>query len=165
MVIPFSFTFKSPSLHKYASSSSLSKSSKFWILHFLMKWCKLHLVVKLLSKPYVTFFRRFFLFQVRTTNVNINYDFILSKSLNSSNLDVNLANIWYPDYQNKKQSLSMLNSCKGFLLCIKWTMIWYLENELRTKLNLCMLLQANKKILWKNQIRIQNKAAVLRQQW
>ena len=34
--------------------------------------------------------------------------------------------------------------------------MWYPDNQLRKKLNLCMLLQANKNILCKNQIRIQN---------
>ena len=91
-----------------------------------------------------------------TTNVHINYDFILSKSLNSPNLYINWANMWYPDYQNKKLNLCMLNSFKGFHLCIKWPIMWYLDNQLRKKLNLCMLLQADKNILCKNQTRIQN---------
>ena len=51
MVIPFSFTFKSPALYKYASASS--KSSKFLILQFLVKCCKLHSVFKILSKSYM----------------------------------------------------------------------------------------------------------------
>ena len=34
--------------------------------------------------------------------------------------------------------------------------MWYLDDQLRRKLNLCMLLPANKNILCKNQIRIQN---------
>ena len=34
--------------------------------------------------------------------------------------------------------------------------MWYPDNQLRKKLNLSMLLQANKNILCKNQIRIQN---------
>ena len=34
--------------------------------------------------------------------------------------------------------------------------MWYPDNQLRKKLNLCMILQANKNILCKNQIRIQN---------
>ena len=34
--------------------------------------------------------------------------------------------------------------------------MWYPDNQLRKKLNLCMLLQANKNILCKNQIKIQN---------
>ena len=33
--------------------------------------------------------------------------------------------------------------------------MWYPDNQLRKKLNLCILLQANEKILCKNQIRIQ----------
>ena len=77
-------------------------------------------------------------------------------SLDSPNLYINWANMWYPDYQNKKLSLCILNSFKSFHLCIKWVIIWYPDNQLRTKLNLCMLLQANKNILCKNQIRIQN---------
>ena len=34
--------------------------------------------------------------------------------------------------------------------------MWYPDNQLRKKLNLCLLLQVNKNILFKNQIRIQN---------
>ena len=34
--------------------------------------------------------------------------------------------------------------------------MWYPDNQLRKRLNLCMLLQANENILCKNQIRIQN---------
>ena len=50
----------------------------------------------------------------------------------------------------------MLNSFKGFHLCIKRAIIWYPDNQLRKKLNLCMLLQANKNFICKDQIRIQN---------
>ena len=145
MVIPFSFTFKSPALHKYVPASSLSKSSKFLILQFLVKCCKLHSVFKIPLKSHMC-----------TTNVHINYDFILSKSLNNPNLYINWANMWYLDYQNKKLNLCLLISFKGFDLCIKWAIMWYLDNQLRKRLNLGMLLQANKDILCKNQIRIQN---------
>ena len=34
--------------------------------------------------------------------------------------------------------------------------MWYLDNQLKKKLNLCILLQAKKNIIWKDQIRIQN---------
>ena len=53
MVFPFSFTFKSPALHKYVSVSSLLKLSKFLILQFLVKCCKLHSVFKILSKSHM----------------------------------------------------------------------------------------------------------------
>ena len=53
MVIPFSFTFKSPALHEYTSVSSLSKSSKLLILQFLVKFCKLHSVFQILSKSHM----------------------------------------------------------------------------------------------------------------
>ena len=53
MNIPLSFTIKGTALHKYASASSLAKSSKFWILQFLVKCCKLHSVFKILSKSHV----------------------------------------------------------------------------------------------------------------
>ena len=53
MDIPLSFTIKGTALHKYASASSLSKSSKFLILQFLVKCCKLHSVFKILSKSHV----------------------------------------------------------------------------------------------------------------
>ena len=57
MVVPFSFTFKNHALHKYASASSLSKPSKFLILQFLVKCCKLHSVFKILTKSHMqTFF-------------------------------------------------------------------------------------------------------------
>ena len=38
----------------------------------------------------------------------------------------------------------MLNSFKGFHLRIKQAILWYSDNQLRKKLNLSMLLQANK---------------------
>ena len=153
MVIPFSFTFKSPALHKYASALSLSKSFKFLILRFLVKWCKLHSVFKILSKS-----QMLDIFLILSVYYKCSYKlwFILSRSLNSPNLNINWANMWYPDYQNKKLKLYMLNSFKGFHSCIKWAIMWYLDNVLRKKLKLCMLLQANKNILCKNQIRIQN---------
>ena len=50
---------------------------------FPVKCCKLHLVFKILSKSHML---DIFQFQVCTTNVHINYDFILSKSLNSPDL-------------------------------------------------------------------------------
>ena len=51
----------------------------------------------------------------------------------------------------------MLNSFKDFLLCIKYAMMWYPDNQLRKKMILCMLLQANKNIFARtNQIRTQN---------
>ena len=99
MVIPFSFTFKSPALHKYASASSLSKSSKFLILQFLVNCFKLHSVSKIVSKSHML---DIVLDIVCTRNVDINYDFIFSKSLNSLNIYINWANMCYPDYQNKK---------------------------------------------------------------
>ena len=141
MVIPFSFTFKSPALHKYTSASSASKSSKFLILQFLVKCCKLQSIFKFLSKSYML---DDFWFQVRYTNVHIINDFILSKSLNSPNLYINWANMWYPDYQNKSVNFCMLNNFKGFHLCIKWAIMWYPDNQLRKKLNLCILLQGIK---------------------
>ena len=49
-----------------------------------------------------------------TTNVPINYDFILSKSLNSPNLYISRANMWYTDYQNKN-----LNLCTNFSIYFK----------------------------------------------
>ena len=51
MVIPFSFTFRNLALNKYASS--LSKSFKFLILQFLVKCCKLHSVLKIVSKSHM----------------------------------------------------------------------------------------------------------------
>ena len=54
--------------------------------------------------------KTFFKFQVCITNVHIGYDFILSNSLNSPNLYINWATMWYPDYQNKKLNFCMLNS-------------------------------------------------------
>ena len=53
ITIPFSFTFKNPALHKYLSASSLSKSSKFLILQFLVKCCKLHSVFRIQSKSHI----------------------------------------------------------------------------------------------------------------
>ena len=56
----------------------------------------------------------------------------------------------------------MLNSFKGFHLRIKQAIMWYPDNKLRNKRNLCMLLQANKNILCKYQIRIQNMSQQLK---
>ena len=50
----------------------------------------------------------------------------------------------------------MLNSFKGFHLCIKWAIMWYPGNQLSKKLNLWMLLQANKNMISKEQIKMQN---------
>ena len=83
MFIPFSVIFKSPALDKYASTSSLSKSSKFLILQFLVKCCKSHSVFKIPSKSHTLDILQF---QVCTTSVDTNYDFILSKSLDNPNL-------------------------------------------------------------------------------
>ena len=81
MVIPFSLTFKSTALYKYASALSVSKSSKFLILQFLVNCCKLHWIFEILSKSHISDI--FFKFQLCTTNFYINYDFNLLKSLNS----------------------------------------------------------------------------------
>ena len=43
----------------------------------------------------------------------------------------------------------MLNSFNDFYLCIKSAIMWYPDNELKKKFNLCMLLQANKNIFCK----------------
>ena len=76
IVIPCSFKFKSPALHKYGSASSLSESFKFLVLQFLVKCCKLHSVFKILLNSHML---DIFYFQVCTTNFQINYDF--SKSI------------------------------------------------------------------------------------
>ena len=151
MVIHFSFTFKSPALHKYASASSLSKSSKFLILQFLVKYCKLHSIFKILSKSHLLD-----IFQVWTTNLYINFDFIFSKCLNSPNLYINWTNMWYTDYQNKTPNLCMFNSSRVFIYASKKPFCGTLRINLWKKLDLRMLQQANKNILCKNQIRIQN---------
>ena len=151
MVIPYSFTFKCPALHKYASASSISKSSKFLILQFLVKYCKLHSIFKILSKSHLLD-----IFQVWTTNLYINFDFIFSKCLNSPNLYINWANMWYTDYQNKTPNLCMFNSSRVFIYASKKPFCGTLRINLWKKLDLRMLQQANKNILCKNQIRIQN---------
>ena len=102
------------------------------------------------------YFRHAFKFQLCTANLYINYDFILSKSLNSPNPYINWADTRYPDYEKKNLNLCMPNSFKGFHLCIKWAIMWYPDIQRREKLNLCMLLQANKIALCKEQITIQN---------
>ena len=128
IVILCSFTFKSPTLHKYASASSLSKSSKFLILQFLVKCCKLHSVFKILS-------HMLHIFLVSSVCYKCSYKlwFHSLKSLDSPNLYINWANMWYPDHQNKKLSLCIFKSFKGFHFCIKWAIMWYLDNQLRKK--------------------------------
>ena len=81
-----------------------------------------------------------------TTNVHINYDFILSRSLNNPNL----LYMWYADYQNKKLNMCMLNSFRGFHLCIKYAIMWYPDNQLKKKLNLCMYCKQIKTSLHKS---------------
>ena len=41
--------------------------------------------------------------------------------------------MWYPDYQNNKLNLCMLNSFKGFHLCIKQAIMWCPDNQQRKK--------------------------------
>ena len=142
-VIPFFFIFESPALHKYASASFLSKSCKFLILQFLVKCCKLHSVLKILSNHICQIF---FYFQVCTRNIHKNY-ISFSQSLNSPNLYINWANMRCPDCQNKKLNSRVFIYASNKPLC---------GTQHRTKLNLRMLVQANKNILYKNQMRIQN---------
>ena len=109
MVVPFSFTFKSPALHRYATASSLSKLSEFLILQFQVKCCKMHSVFKILPKSYMLD-----IFLISSVYYKCSYDFIVSKSINSPNLYINWVKIWYPGYQNKNLNLCMLNSFKSF---------------------------------------------------
>ena len=137
MVIPFSFAFESPALYKYASVSSLSKSSKFLILQLLVKCSKLHSVFKILSKSYMLD-----IFLISSVYYKCSYKlwFYSLKEFKSPNLYINWVNLWYPDYKTKKLNLCMLNSFKGFHVCIKWAIMWYLDNQFRKKLSFCMLL-------------------------
>ena len=139
MVILFSFTFKSPTVHIYVSVSCLSKSSKFLILQFLVKCCKLHSVFKILSRSYMLD-----IFLISSVCFKCSYKlwFYSLKEFNSPNLCNNWANMWYPEYQNEKLNVCMLDSFKGFHLCITEAIMWYPDNQLRKKLY--MLLQANK---------------------
>ena len=116
MVIHVSFVFKGSSLHKHVSASSLSKSSKFLILQFLAKCYKLHSVFKILSKSHMLD-----IFLISSVYCKCSYKlwFLSLKELNSPNLYINWANMWYPDDQNKKLNFGMLNSFKDFHLCIK----------------------------------------------
>ena len=97
-------------------ASSLLKSSKFLILQFLVKCCKLHSVFKILSKSHMLD-----IFLISSVYYKCSYKlyFILSKNFNSLNLCINRVNMCYPDYQNKKLNLCMLNYFKDFHLCIK----------------------------------------------
>ena len=74
MVIPFSFTFNSPAIHKYVSASARSKASKFLIPQFLVKCSKLYSVFKILSKSLML---DIFNFKCVLTIININYGFLL----------------------------------------------------------------------------------------
>ena len=126
MIIHFFFAFKSPALHKYASASSLPMSSKFLILQFLVKRCKLHSVFKILSKPHMLD-----TFLISSVYYKSWYKLLFHslKEFNSPNPYINRANMWYPDYQNKKLNLCILNSFKGFHLCIKWAITCYPDNQ------------------------------------
>ena len=102
MVIPFSLTCKTHVLRKYASASSLPQSSKFLILQFLVKCCKLHSVSKILSKSHML---DILLISSVYYKCSYKLSFHSLKSLNSPNLYINWANMSYPDYQNKKNSV------------------------------------------------------------
>ena len=41
--------------------------------------------------------------------------------------------MWHPNYQNKKLNLCMLDSFKGFHLCIKQAIMWCPDNQHRKK--------------------------------
>ena len=127
MVIPFSFTFKSPALRVCLISFKVIQ-----ILNSAVSGEMLQVAFSFQNSVKVTYVRHFFNFRcVLATNVHTNYDFILSKSLNSPNLYISWANMWYPDYQNKKLSLCMLNNFTGFHCCIKWAIMWYPDNHFR----------------------------------
>ena len=118
MVISFPFTFKSPAFRNYVSASSLSKPSKFLILQFLEKCYKFHSAFKILSKSHVLD-----TFLISSVYYKCSYKlwFHPLKEFSSPNLYINWANImWYPINENKKLDLRMLNSVKGFNLCIKY---------------------------------------------
>ena len=102
-----------------------------------MKCRKLHSVLKILPKSHIL--DKFFYFKDVVTNFHINYDFLLSKSLNSPNLCIKWATLWWSDCQNKKKSI-----------CVCWIVTRvciYVPNEPSCgiliakikKLNLCML--------------------------
>ena len=153
MVISFSFTCKNPALLKYVFASSLSRSPKFFILQFLMKCCKLYSVFKILSKSH---FLVIFLYSSVYYKFSCKLWFHFLKELNSPNLYINWANMWYTDYQNKTPNLCMFNSSRVFIYASKKPFCGTLRINLWKKLDLRMLQQANKNILCKNQIRIQN---------
>ena len=103
---------------------------------------------------YISFF--IFIFQACNTSRHISYDFIFSKSLNRPVYTLIKVTCGTLIIKIKKLNLCLLHGFKGFHLCIKWVMMWYTDNQLRKKLNLFMLLQANKNILCKNRIRIKD---------
>ena len=152
MVIPFSLTFNSPALHKYPSASSLSKSPKLLILQFLVKCYKLHSVFKVLSKLHMS--------DILISSVSYKCSYKLwfhslkeFKQPFYTSIELTCGTLII---KKNQLNLCMLISFKVFCLCIKWVILWYLDNRLRKKLNLCMLLQASKNILCKNQIRMKN---------
>ena len=115
------------------SASSLSKPSKFLTLQFLVKSCKFHSVFKIPSKSRMLemFVLQSLYLKVCTSNFHINYDFILSKSLNSPNLYINWANMWHSEYQNKKFSLFM--QFQGFSFKHQISLMWYMIINLGKK--------------------------------
>ena len=153
MDIPLSFTIKVTALHKYASASSLSKSSKFLILQFLVKCCKLHSVFKILSKSHVLD-----IFLISSVHYKLSYKLwfhslkvFLPLIYTSIELTCGTLIIKTKNSICACSIVSMVfiyTSNKPFMLCP--------DNQLRKKLNLYMLLRANKYILCKNRIRIQN---------
>ena len=185
MVISFSFRFKIPALHKYMPASSPSKSSRFLIPWFLIKCSKFHSVFKILSKSHMADIFQFqactrnvhinydFLLQKKLNSHNLcikwatmgypdcqneKTQFVHAQKFQEFLSMYQMNHHVVPWLLQKTLNLGMLSSCKAFYLwMIKWAIMWYRNNQLRQKLNLCiLLLQANKNILCKNQIRIQN---------
>ena len=115
-----------------------------WMMHLLLSVLQMIFLIRsLYVKSYSS-----------ASTSNTTFSFHSPKEFSSPNLYISWANMWCPDYQNKKRSLGILSSFKVSHLCIKWAIMCCPDSQIRKKLNLCM--QANKNILCKEQIRIQN---------
>ena len=146
MVIPFSFTFKSSALHKCMSVSSLSKSSKFLILQFLVKCCKFHSVFKIRLKSHTSD-----IFLISSVYYKCSYKlwFHSLKEVNTS-IELTCGTL----ITKIKDSICACSIVSGvFIYASNKSLCGILIINLGKKLNLCMLLQANKNILCKNQLR------------
>ena len=119
MVIPFSFTFKSPALRVCLISFKVIQ-----ILNSAVSGEMLQAVFNFQNSVKITYVRHFLISSVYY-KCSYKLWFFLSWTLNSPNLCIKWATMWYSECQNKKLDFCILNNHKDFYRCIKWAIMWY----------------------------------------